>query len=216
MLIRIGKISKDEEEYYFVFDKAWRYVKLKDKTWHSARSIRYLEGEIDENQGSLVKKVYKRRNKVVSVEYFLFEGDTLRDIQCSPRLRLSYGEIYVCETASLRIYKFDNRYFEDKNSLVDYIISSVRRNIRNRVENETIKLKGVLEGESEKAYLIKFDSKKLWVPKSIGIYYDSGDVEIPIWFAEKQGLISKRSNEIKVNAEYKKMEDEINRLIFEL
>lgn len=60
--------------------------------------------------------------------------------------------------------------------------------------NETIMLDCMLVNETDKAWLFEFDDdEKHWVPKSIGEWHPDtnevdGEIEVPTWWAEKQGL----------------------------
>lgn len=43
--------------------------------------------------------------------------------------------------------------------------------------------------ETDGAYLLQIDDEQQWVPKSLATITERGIMEIPQWFAEKEGLV---------------------------
>ena len=216
MNVRIGKVSKNEEEYYFAFDKGkWRQVKLKDKVWHSLKSVKYVEGVLDEEDGTVIKRVYKRDGKVVSIDYFVKMGESFKELECIKGGEFNGEVIEVCQKDELKIYRFEGRYFEDKDSLIKYITLKLRREAESKVGSELVTLEAKLKGETDKAYLVVINKKEVWVPKSIGVYND-GKITLPVWYVKNNSLADVSEFEAKVDSEVKKFEDEIAKIIFEL
>ncbi|BCU69559.1 hypothetical protein [Stygiolobus caldivivus] len=214
--VRIGKISKNEEEYYFAFDMGkWRQVRIKDKVWHSLRSVKYIEGVLDEEDGTLIKRVYKRSGKVFSVDYFVKKGDSLVDLECRSASEFNHQQIEVCRYDDITIYKYGENYFEDKESLLRYLTLQIRRDIEGKLGSERITLEAKLKGETEKAYLAVINKKEVWIPKSISEYAD-GKITLPLWYVKNNKLADTKEFEIKVDSEVKKYEDELSKIIFEL
>ncbi|AOL17492.1 hypothetical protein BFU36_13085 [Sulfolobus sp. A20] len=229
MIVKIGKISKDEEEYYFAYTgNKWRQVKVKDKVWHSVKSIKYLEGELDEPEGTLIKRIFKREGKVVSITYQIYDGEELKDLSCKPKLNLDSGEVIsICEVivrnenvsdkVSLTIYKLDDKYFfESKEDMINFIINKRKREVEGKLGNELVRLRASIKVESNKAYLLKFQNKELWVPKSIAYLRENSEVELPYWYVKNNELGKVEDIERRVNEEMRRFENDLNRLLFDL
>ncbi|QGR19886.1 hypothetical protein [Stygiolobus azoricus] len=213
---RIGKISKNEEEYYFAYEGGkWRQVKLKEKAWHSLKSVKYVEGILDEKEGVVIKRVYKRSGKVISVDYFVKRGDSLEDLNCIKGTEFEGETIEIFKTDDITIYRYAGNYFEDKTSLVKFLTLQIRRRVEEKLGSELISLDAKLKGETDKAYLLVINGKEVWVPKSVGKYLD-GKVTLPIWFVKNNNLADVKDYEERVDNEVRKYEEKIARLVFEL
>ncbi len=229
MIVRIGKISKDEEEYYFAYTgNKWRQVKVKDKIWHSLKSIKYFEGKLDETEGTLIKRIFKREDKVVSITYHVYDGKELKDLPCKPKLKLDDGEVIstceviirnenVSDKVAFTIYKLDDKYFfESREDLINFIINKKKREVEGKLGNELVKLRASVRGETDKAYLLKFQKKELWVPKSIVYIKENDEVELPYWYIKNNELGKVEDIERRINEEMRKFENDLNRLVFDL
>lgn len=214
--VRIGKISKNEEEYYFTYDGGkWRQVKLKEKAWHSLKSLKYVEGILDEKDDAIIKRVYKRSGKVISIDYFVKKGDSLEGLNCIKGTEFEGETIEICKTNDMTIYRYAGNYFEDKNSLVKFLTLQIRRRVEERLGGEVISLDTKLKGETDKAYLLVIKGKEVWVPKSVGKYLD-GKVTLPVWFVKNNNLADVKDYEERIDNEVRKYEEKIARLLFEL
>lgn len=212
-MIKIGKISKEEEEYYFAFDNGkWREVKVKDKVWRSVKGTKYFEAELNEEDGTVIKRIYKKEGRIVSVDYFIINQGELKELsfQCKKIVSIISKQVFLCENDKLRVYQYEGKYFDDKVQLQNYIILELKREIG----NERITINGKIKAETEKAYLVNIKEKEVWIPKSISSYQEDGSLQVPLWFAKNNALISEKEYNDIVSEKLKKYEEELSRIPF--
>jgi hypothetical protein len=215
MRVRIGKISKNEEEYYFAYENSkWRKVKLKDKIIHTLKNIKYMEGELDEKEETLIKRVYKSNEKTV-IEYYVLEKGELTVINCNDGIEIRGEKIQVCRHKDLSLYLYDGKYFEDKTTLLNYIVRKIRFEIEKKYNEELIKIPAKLKVETQKAYLLVINGKEVWVPKSVGVY-EQNEVVLPYWFVKNNKLVDVSEIEKTIDKELRNYEEDLNALIFKL
>lgn len=211
-MIRIGRISKDKEEYYFTFDNGkWRNVKVKDKVWRNLKGVKYMEAELDEDNGTVIKRVYKVENKVVSVEYFEVDNGQLKKLNfwCMSLGEVLSQVIEMCESEKIRVFKYEDRFFDDKVQLQNYILNVIKRYI----EKDSVKINGKIKAETGKAYLLSLKGKEVWVPKSLGRLAEGG-IEVPLWFAKNNSLINEKEYNEFISEKMKKFEEELSKIPF--
>lgn len=215
MRVRIGKVSRNEEEYYFAYENGkWRKVRLKDKVIHSLKNVKYVEGELDENDGTLIKRVYKNSEKTV-IEYYVLEKGELTTINCDDGADVRGEKIQICKHNDLSLYLYDGKYFEDKSTLLNYIIRKIRFEIEKKYNDELIRVPAKLKVETQKAYLLVINGKEVWVPKSVGVY-EQNEVVLPYWFVKTNKLADVSEMEKTIDKELRNYEEELNSLIFKL
>ena len=215
MRVRIGKVSRNEEEYYFAYENGkWRKVRLKDKVIHSLKNVKYVEGELDENDGTLIKRVYKNSEKTV-IEYYVLEKGELTTINCDDGVDVRGEKIQICKHNDLSLYLYDGKYFEDKSTLLNYIIRKIRFEIEKKYNDELIRVPAKLKVETQKAYLLVINGKEVWVPKSVGVY-EQNEVVLPYWFVKTNKLADVSEMEKTIDKELRNYEEELNSLIFKL
>ncbi|TRM88546.1 hypothetical protein DJ521_01655 [Sulfolobus sp. E3] len=77
-------------------------------------------------------------------------------------------------------------------------------------------MRASIKVESNKAYLLKFQNKELWVPKSIAYLRENSEVELPYWYVKNNELGKVEDIERRVNEEMRRFENDLNRLLFDL
>ncbi|QKR00891.1 hypothetical protein GWK48_11305 [Metallosphaera tengchongensis] len=212
MMIKIGKISKDEEEYYFAYSKIWRQVKLKRKVWHEVKSGGYYEGEIDEEVGTLIKRVYRRKGKTVDVSYYVYNGD-FQDLTCKSLLRFDEDEVRYCTVSGKTIYRFQGKYFEGREELLNFMLNQRRWELERALGEKVIRLRALQRSETSKAYLMKVGDKELWVPKSIVRDLGEEEVALPYWYVKNNGLGYSKDIEDEIREELVKLEGKLRKLL---
>jgi len=212
-VIRIGKVSKDQEEYYFAFDNGkWREVKVKNKIWKSVKGAKYFEAELNEDDGTVIKRIYKNEGKVVSVDYFVVDKGELKELnfQCREVGEIISEKVSLCENEKIKVYQYKGKYFDDKVQLQNYMMLELKKEIG----NELITLNAKLKAETDKAYLVVIKGKEVWVPKSISTYQEDGTIQVPLWFAKNNSLISEKEYNAIISERLKKYEDELAKIPF--
>lgn len=213
-MIRIGKISKDEEEYYFALDNGkWREVKIKNKVWRSLKGIKYIEADLNEEDGTVIKKVYKKEGRVASVDYFKVDQGELKELsfQCREIGNVFSKQVIICESEKIKLYQYEGRFFDDKVQLQNYITSELKREIG----NDLVTVNGKIKAETEKAYLLVIKGKEIWIPKSISTYQQENEsLQVPLWFAKNNSLISEKEYNAIVSEKLKKYEYELAKIPF--
>ena len=213
-MIRIGKISKDEEEYYFALDNGkWREVKVKNKVWRSLKGAKYFEAELNEDEGTVIKRVYKKEGKVISVDYFAVSQGELKELsfRCKEIGNILSKQVFMCESEKIKVYQYEGRFFDDKIQLQNYITSELKREIG----NDLVTINGKIKAETDKAYLFVIRGKEVWIPKSISTYQEeNGSLQVPLWFAKNNSLISEKEYNAIISEKLKKYEDELAKIPF--
>ncbi|BFH72873.1 hypothetical protein SJAV_08170 [Sulfurisphaera javensis] len=211
-MIRIGKISKDEEEYYFAYDKGkWREVKVKNKVWHSVKSQKYFEAEISEEEGTIIKRVFKKENNTI-IDYFVIENGELKELilNCKEIDKILEESVFICEYKDkVKFYKYKGKLFEDKVQLQNYIYNQIKREF----DNDLIKVEGKMKVETSKAYLFSIKGKEVWIPKSV-CSFNENYIEIPLWFAKSNYIISEKEYNQIISEKMKKYEEELSKIVF--
>lgn len=211
-MIRIGKISKNEEEYYFAYDKGkWREVKVKDKVWRSLKNYRYLEGELNEEDGTIIKRVRKVEGNLY-VDYFIVEKEELTELKfdCKEISEILSEKVYLCNFEDkMKLYRYEDKMFEDKIQLQNYIHNKLKKEF----EKDLIQIQGKIKAETQKAYLFSVRGKEVWVPKSLCTLGENY-IEIPLWFAKSNSLISEKDYNQILSEKMKKFEDELSKIVF--
>ena len=212
-MIRIGKISKDEEEYYFAFeDGKWREVKVKNKVWRVLKGLKYLEAELNEEDGTIIKRIYKREGRVISVDYFVVSQGELKELsfQCKEIGEILSRQVLLCENEKIRVYQYEGKYFDDKAQLQNYIMLELKKEIG----NELITINAKIKAETDKAYLVTIKGRDIWIPKSISYQQEDGSLQVPLWFAKNNSIISEKEYNDIVSEKLKKYEEELARIPF--
>ncbi|BAB67567.1 hypothetical protein [Sulfurisphaera tokodaii] len=211
-MIRIGKIGKDEEEYYFAFDNGkWRQIKVKNKIWRSMKGLKYMEGEIDEQNGTIIKRIYKHDERIFVNYYVIYNGDLKElELNCEEKDKIFEKILYVCDYENkIKFYQYEGNLFEDKIQLQNYIYNKLKKDF----DNELIKVEGKVKVETDKAYLFSIKGKEIWIPKSI-CTLGEGYIEVPLWFAKSKSLISNKEYNQIINEKMKKYESELSKIVF--
>ncbi|EZQ01653.1 MULTISPECIES: hypothetical protein [Acidianus] len=211
-MIRIGRISKDEEEYYFSLDGGkWRNVKVKDKIWRGLKGVKYMEAELDEDSGTVIKRVYKVGDKVISVEYFEVEGGQLKGLtfRCESLGDILSQVVEICENEKIRVFRYEGKFFDDKAQLQNYIVNTIKR----QIEQDFVRVNGKIKAETDKAYLLSLKGREVWIPKSLGRLGEEG-IETPLWFAKKNSLIAEKEYNEVISEKMKKFDEELSKIPF--
>ncbi|QIW25231.1 hypothetical protein EWF20_14475 [Sulfolobus sp. S-194] len=211
-MIRIGKIGKDEEEYYFAFDNGkWRQIKVKNKIWRSVKGLKYIEGEIDEQDETIIKKIYKNKERTFVNYYVVCKGDLKElDLKCEEKDKILNKILYICDYENkIKLYQYEGNLFDDKLQLQNYIYNKLKKDF----DNELIKIEGKVKVETDKACLFLSNGIEVWIPKSICSLGESY-VEVPLWFARSRGLISEKEYNQIINDKMKKYENELSKIVF--